>query len=348
VKVLFAPDWREGNAYQDLLANALANEGVEVVFSSGYKRGLPIKRGLTRSGADIVHCHWPEAYYPVRNDSLDWLRCRRFPLDLWLASQCIRFVTTAHNLLPHERPDTRAVRRNQAYAYRRSAVVFAHSEATARQLKGQFGVDPERIVVVPHGDLSQPLGQPICAREARSRLGLGSEPICLMIGVVRPYKGIEEVIDYWKQHNPPCILAIAGKPESERYAQDLMALAAGHPGIKLRLGWVSDEDFRLWLSASDCATFNYRQVLTSGAATVVRSWGIPLLLPYRLETIDLGEPHPLVIRFKDLEMDFSDSLRRALSTKSDWKAAQDWRERTNWSKVAKLTTEAYRRVLGER
>jgi glycosyltransferase involved in cell wall biosynthesis len=345
VKVLFAPDWREGNAYQALLAQALANEGVEVVFSSGYKRGLPLKRGLTRSGADIVHCHWPEAYYPIRNDSLDWLRCRRFPFDLWLASQKIRFVTTAHNLLPHERPDSPAIRRNQAYAYGRSAVVFAHSEATVCQLKGQFGVDPKRIVIVPHGDLSQPLGEPVCTGEARARLGLGHEDICLMIGVVRPYKGIEGVIEYWKQHSPPCTLAIVGKPESPRYAGELTALTTGHPGIKLHLNWVSDEDFRFWLSVANCALFNYRQVLTSGAASIVRSWGIPLLIPYRLESVDLGEPSPLVIRFKDLEMDFSDSLRRALLTKSDWNSAQDWRERTAWSTVAKLSVAAYRRVL---
>src|SRR4051812_30121992 len=68
MNVLFAPDWRDGVPYQRLLAGPLEEHGVRVSFLRDYKRGLPLAR-LVRERArqapvDILHLHWPEAYYP--------------------------------------------------------------------------------------------------------------------------------------------------------------------------------------------------------------------------------------------------------------------------------------------
>jgi hypothetical protein len=78
------------------------------------------------------------------------------------------------------------------------------------------------------------------------------------------------------------------------------------------------ETLRLWLSASDCAIFNYREIFTSGAATLARSYGIPLLIPRRLAVPDLDEPHPRVLRFEALDTDFTAQLERALATPCDY------------------------------
>jgi len=63
MRVLFAPDWRAGNQYQTLLAEALSQHGVEVSFLSDYHRGLPLFRGTRARVPDLVHLHWPEAYF---------------------------------------------------------------------------------------------------------------------------------------------------------------------------------------------------------------------------------------------------------------------------------------------
>ena len=63
--VLFAPDWRQGVPYQQLLANALTTAGVQVSFLSHYKRLLPLTRLLRERSTDLLHLHWPEAYYPL-------------------------------------------------------------------------------------------------------------------------------------------------------------------------------------------------------------------------------------------------------------------------------------------
>lgn len=346
MKVLFAPDWRNGNAYQSLLAEVLTAEGVEVRFASDYRRVFPLFRGPARESVDLIHLHWPEAYFPPASGLRDWFRLLRFPFDFRLAARRIPFVTTAHNLIPHERPDNWIVRRNQRTAYRDSAAVFAHTDATAHVLVNRYRVDPKRVVVVPHGDLSAKHGPSIPRAEARRQLGLDEQPICLMIGAVQDYKGIEEAIAYWRQSRPAALLAIVGMPSSDAYADELRRLAGDDSRICFHLNWVSDDDFGLWLAAANCVLFNYRRVLTSGGATAARSAGVPILLPRRLDTIDLDEPHPLVFRFDRFDSDFAQVLTRVIATPSDWEAASDWRERTAWPRVAHITAEAYRRCLG--
>ena len=102
-----------------------------------------------------------------------------------------------------------------------------------------------------------------------------------------------------------------------------------------------------WLSAADVIVFNYREIFTSGAASLARSYGIPLLIPRRIDTVELHEPTAYVRRFTDFASDFRDELGAALSVPPDFAAAATWRQACNWDRVADLTMNGYRRVLGD-
>ena len=108
--------------------------------------------------------------------------------------------------------------------------------------------------------------------------------------------------------------------------------------------WLDESTLRAWLSASDCVIFNYREIFTSGAAALARSYGVPLLIPYRLSFVDLQEPHPHVFRFHALDDDFRGQLERALATPSDYDLASDWRQTTSWDRVAEITASVYRKI----
>lgn len=341
MKVIFAPDWRAGVPYQALLAEALARRGVAVDFLSLYRRGLPLARGCARREFDWLHLHWPEAYYQGKGDALDWLRVARFPIDLSLATRGHRLALTAHNLRAHNVGSAAGMERCTRAAYARADVVFAHSLAAKEELSAEFAVEPARIVVVPHGDLSVTLGPPLERAQARAQLGLDARPRVLMFGTVEPYKGIEAMIEFWRAQQPGAELHIVGRPWNPAYASALRAQAVEVPGVHLHLGWLDDPALRRWLSAADAAVFNYRAIFTSGAATLARSYGLPLLLPARLHTVDLAEPDPRVFRFTDLGEDFAAQLSLALAVPRDFSAAAPWREATSWDRVAELTAAAY-------
>ena len=345
IEVVFAPDWRGGVPYQRLLADALTAQGVNVRFLTGYKRVLPLTRLLAAQPYDLLHLHWPEAYYPRLGDAHDWFRRARFTTDLALAARRTPFVLTAHNLHEHNLQHLPFAHANYAAAYRRARLVFAHSEAAKLKLIEVYRLAAEKIRVIPHGDLSVVLPTPIPRDEARAQLGLAPGPLVLMFGAVEPYKGQEEILAWWKAARPAAQLVIAGKPNTPNYGAALTRAADGIPSVTLRLGWLDDAALALWLSAADCALFNYRTIFTSGSAALARSWGVPILIPSRLATVDLAEPAPSVFRFDRPETDLAEKLRKALATPSDHAAAASWRAQTAWPRVAALTAEGYRTAL---
>ncbi len=350
MNVLFAPDWRSGVPYQHLLTDALAHHGVQAGFLQNYKRGLPLARLMREQQRllpkerrwDLLHLHWPEAYFPAKGDRLDWWRVARFPLDLALATVSLPLVVTAHNLHAHNRGTERLALRASRAAFRRARIVIAHSAAAGEALAATFGIAPARIRVIPHGDLSVVLPPPVSQGEARARLGLGAGRICLMFGVVEPYKGIEEVLAYWRRAQPDATLAIAGMPHTPAYGDAIRAAAEGIPNVHRCPERLSDGELRLWLCAADCVLFNYRTIFTSGAATLARACGVPILLPARLMTLDLGEPHPSVFRFAGFDEAFPPMLEAALARGHDPAAAAEWQAATAWESVARATAAAYR------
>lgn len=345
IESVFAPDWRGGVPYQRLLAEALPAHGVRVSFLADYKRVLPLRRLMRARTGDILHLHWPEAYYPVKGDAWDWFRRARFPFDLAGAVRNRALAVTAHNLHAHNRAGKSFEFRNSRAALRMARVIFAHSQTAKKRLVETFGLLPEKIRVIPHGDLSVTLGAPVSASEARTALGLKDGRLALVFGAVEPYKGQEEIIAWWKQAKPGATLAIVGKPHTDEYRAHIAQLTAGVPNIVTHFGWLDDTQFKLWMCAANVTIFNYRQIFTSGAANLARSWGLPILLPKRLDTVVLDEPTPHVHRFEQLDSDFAAKLDAAFRVSPDFAAAADWRAACTWDTVARLTADGYRMAL---
>jgi glycosyltransferase involved in cell wall biosynthesis len=346
LEVLCAPDWRVGCPYQELLARALSRHGVNVNFIEGYKRIFPLRRLMATRRCDVLHLHWPEAYYPSKDDGFDWFRYARFPFDLAGAVNRCVLVTTAHNLGVHNRAKDAALNRNTRQVHAAASIVFAHSELAKQRIVEVFGVPPERVRVIPHGDLSVVLDEPLPASTARGELGLDCDKLAVVFGAVEPYKGLEEIIEWWHQAKPDIKLVIVGKPMTPAYGLQILQQIGNATNIIHHLERVPDELLRLWLSAADVTIFNYREVFTSGAATLARSFGVPIVLPRRLDTVVLDEPTPYVHRFTDFATDFEQQLVGALAVPSDFAAAASWREACNWDKVACLTADGYRYALG--
>jgi glycosyltransferase involved in cell wall biosynthesis len=344
MKVLFAPDWRDC-PYQRLLAEALGPHGVEVTFLNHYKRLLPLTRLVREHRADLLHLHWPEAYYPRLRDGRDFFRRARFRADLALASRHLPLVLTAHNLQEHNAGKLPFARANYAAAYRRARLIFAHSAAARDALVESYGLRAEKICVVPHGDLSVAMPPPVPPGEARARLGLPASPLCLMFGAVEPYKGQEEILAWWRETQPAAQLVIVGRPGTAEYGEALRKIAEGVPNVSLQFRWLSDAELALYLSAADCTVFNYLTVFTSGAASLAHSWGLPILIPSRLTTVDLHEPDPRVFRFAQVGSEFAQKLQAALQIAPDFTAAADWRGSIAWPRIAAQTVDAYRAVL---
>ena len=80
---------------------------------------------------------------------------------------------------------------------RRSDAIVVHSQYGRRALVDGLGVDPARVHVIHHGAFEhlthQPREEPLPPRCGERR-----GPVVLFFGLLRPYKGIEVLLDAWR------------------------------------------------------------------------------------------------------------------------------------------------------
>jgi glycosyltransferase involved in cell wall biosynthesis len=211
--------------------------------------------------ADVVHFQW----LPVQ--ALDWAL---------LPPRRPRLIT-AHDVLPREAgPGQRA---GQRKLYDRMDAVIVHSEHGAARLLDEAGVDADKVHVIPHGvfhELAALEPAPLPAEVGGVERPPGGGPIALCFGLIRPYKGLDVLLDAWRRAELPAgaELWIAGRPR-----MDVEPLrAASPPSVRWIARFVSDAELAALFRAADLAVLPYREIDQSGVLYTALAFGTPLLL----------------------------------------------------------------------
>src|SRR6185437_13426698 len=112
------------------------------------------------------------------------------------------------------------------FAFGRMDAVVAHSEHSAARLREQVRLDPARVRVIPHGAFDYLTRLP-AEKPLPPELEGAEGPVILCFGLLRPYKGIENLIEACSGLRG-AELWIVGKPRMEvAPLRELAARAAG-------------------------------------------------------------------------------------------------------------------------
>ncbi len=280
--------------YDHALSGALAHAGatVELITSrfgygnvpegDGYAvrelfyrhaRGAPGSRA--RTAAKLLE-HVPDMWrYRTVAERADVIHFQ------WLAVQAIDryllparpIVLTAHDLLPRE------PRPGQAWAQRRcyDAVdaIVVHSRYGRRQLIDALGLDAAKVRVIRHGAFEhltvQPSEVPLPAELAAVR-----SPVVLFFGLLRPYKGIETLLDAWRGV-AGAELWIVGRPRIP-----LEPLRASAPaGVRFVPRFVSEAELPAFFRRADIVVLPYARTERldwSGVLATALAFGKPIVV----------------------------------------------------------------------
>lgn len=288
---------------------------------------LRLRRAV--SDADVVHLQWLTV--PV--------------LDRWLLPHRPT-VLTAHDLLPREpRPGQLAAQR----ALLRSVdAVITHSEHGRRRLLEAVALDPARVHVVPHGVFDHltavpaaPLPGELCAAEG--------EPVVLFFGLLRPYKGVEVLLEAWREVRGGQ-LWIAGHPRMP--LAPLRAAASSRVSFLPR--YVEDAELVALFRRADIVVLPYTRTerfdqsgvlataLAFGKATVVSDIGgfgeVARLGAAELVAPD--DPEALATALRTL---IDSPAQRAALAQAARQAAEG---PLSWREAARRTVQVYRGVIG--
>lgn len=211
---------------------------------------------------DIVHFQWPE--YIFRGSTLPkafvkYILSRIFLMRLTLDNTPV--ILTVHNLTPHEPgnwfENDLMMRLDRLVVSR----TYLNEDPTPDFKDG---------VVILHGSYPSPVGDPVRAKTVDF----------LFFGQVRPYKGIERLIEAFKSTPGLAMsLTICGVPLDAEYAESLQALARTDQRIRLDLRYVNESELRALIAQSRVVVLPYRTMYNSGAALLSLCQGAQILVP---------------------------------------------------------------------
>ncbi len=334
------------NPYVELLRRAL--DSIPGVRAESTRDLMPGWVWRHRRGLDVIHLHWVELQIasPSRWRSLK--KFARLVAALAVARvEGIAFVYTVHNLAHHEGRNARLNRWANRWVFALADAVHVHDEGVAAQVASLYG-RRRGVYVVPHGNYIGAYPASGTREEARLRLGLSPhQKVLLFLGQIRPYKGVEELIAAFRQlQGEEYALLIAGNPQDADYAASIEAAARGDPRIRLRLGYVPDEELHRYLLAADADVLPYREVTTSGAALLAFSFGLPIVAPRIGCFRGLVEGHRGVLYDPGDPRGLADALARAAALDRDAARRETlaYAESLGWDRLARLHLDAYRKA----
>lgn len=138
-------------------------------------------------------------------------------------------IVTLHTVLAEPSADQRRV---LDHILRRASRIMVMSRHSCGLLAREYGVDPARIAVIPHGAPDRPFGR---TEAFKARLGLSDRPVMMTFGLLGPGKGLETMIEALPAivaEHPRAVYRIVGAThpnlvasEGEAYRDRLVALA---------------------------------------------------------------------------------------------------------------------------
>lgn len=251
--------------------------------SSARGRGAPARRAvkglehladmarLRRTlDADVVHYQW--LTFPA--------------LDAALLPPLRPRVITAHYILPPNPGEVRVAAARRVF--QSMDAVVAHSERSARRLRDVVGVYEDRVHVIPHGafdyltDLDQEDPLPVELQGAEG-------PVVLFFGLLRPYKGIEDLLEAFRSV-PDAELWIVGNPRMDVRALRRAAEAAGGR-VRFVTRFVGEGEIPAIFRRADLVVLPYREAEHSGVLYTALAFGKPMVVTDVGGFAEIGECH---------------------------------------------------------
>ena len=349
-QVMMMPDYRIDNPYQTLLTKALHAEEVEVHFPWGYHRVLPIFRAIRnqKKRIDILHLHWVNPYIKGNNSSIKWIYAIKFLLDIFAVRLSgVRVVWTVHNLISH---DSKFSKIELWVRQRLSKIVdrlIVHNYSSLKSITQLYQFDVSKATVISIGNYRDVYAAPVKSIEARKILGLPTEGyIYLWQGILRPYKGVETLIEAWANHTKLLTdhtLIIAGKPQDEAYGQYIESMAAQVERVHCELKFIEDEKIHLFYSAATVVVLPFKQILTSSSLVLAMSYAKPIIAP-RIGGISetIGEANWLLYDPED-EQGLWHAIKDSTQVDLDvlGQLVSKMCDRLDWNAIAKKTFQIY-------
>ncbi|HEX2129727.1 MAG TPA: glycosyltransferase family 4 protein [Solirubrobacterales bacterium] len=248
----------------------------------------------------------------------------------------------------HDPPPTGRTRSGWVAAARQMDALVAHSRSGADAIAERLEVAPERIHVIPHGPFDH-LTRIADERPLPEELANTEGPVVLCFGLMRPYKGIDILLDAFREVDA-AELWIVGRPMMDLAPLRELAARCRRP-VRWIPRFITDPEIPALFRRADLVVLPYREAdqsgvlytaLAFGNAVVATSvGGFPEVAAHgeALRLVPPGDAAALADALTELLAD--DAERRRLSAAARAAAEGPY----SWAGIAEKTLALYREVL---
>lgn len=281
------PDFSRANPYQHLLYRQTTQQS-EILVAPIETALAHLKHALTQGIKPKIsfHLHWTSPLLQgVQSRGHARLKIRAFLQALTRFKACGgRIIWTVHNTLSHDGPFQDLERGLSDRIVALADVVHLHSAASLPEVRAEFELPAHKVRIAHHGHYLGVYSDVVSRDTARAILGLAAEEqVILFLGQVRPYKGVGQLIESFRQilkEQPQARLLIGGAIHDTFWDTVSPALTDQERARILASERFLDEaELQLFLRAADLAVFPYRKILTSGALLLALSFDLPVVIP---------------------------------------------------------------------
>lgn len=282
-------------------------------------------------GVDVVHYQWL---------TLE-------ALDSALLVRGVPRVFTSHNVLRRG-----AGRLREEGARRVAAAVDAvvvHTRAGGREMADRYGADPEKVRVIPHGAFDYLTRQPHEA-PLPPELAAVEGPVILCFGVLRPYKGVDVLIEAFEGIEG-AELWIVGRPWMD--VAPLRAAAARAGGtVRFVDRFVAETELPAYFRRADVVALPYRDIDQSGVLYTALAFGKAIVASAIGGFSEVAEDHGALVPVPPGDPAALREAVAALVSDPAARTAQEGRAAAaatgpySWDEAARLTLLLYEDLVG--
>lgn len=301
-----------------------------------------------RKKARIIHIHWLEYLYRHRVYKIRLLNITVPYLLLTCKFLGYKIVVTMHNIRPHEPMlvDSPMFK----ISLNLSDKIIVHNRFCAQETFRIYGANlRQKITIIRHGNFVSYFPNDISKPEARRRLGLESDQfVFLVFGNLRPYKGLEEVIEAFKMASQTArkiVLMIVGRPITKKYEDFIRSRVQELDNCVFKSEFVPDNEVQLYLNAADIGILNYKKVSTPGTLFLFMSFGRPVIVS-DVPSVGEFESEDFCIFFKPNDVrSLHKAIMKAYNRKDEMREigirAFQKAQLFDWESISRKTLELY-------
>ena len=279
-----------------------------------------------RKKANVIHIHWLEYLYRYRIHKLYLIFALIVPCLLLICKYMFRYklIVTLHNIKPHEPVllDKSMFRIVLNLCNR----IVVHNNFSTEQVLAIYGGNlKSKLAFIPHGNFISYYPNEISRNEARIRLGLRDDDfVLLFFGALRPYKGIELLLDAFKmvsRHKKNIVLLIAGavskKPAIIYHYGDLIRSEVQKlENCFLKAEHIPDDEVQVYLKAANVGVLPYKEITTPGTMFLFMSFKKPMIVPDIPAIRETGSEDFCFFFKRDNAKSLSEAILRAYGCKN--------------------------------